>query len=85
MLFLLQHNVHFLENNHDYISSSSKFYYEDKPNVVNSFNLDRSFDIYSDSSSYYRAEIELNEQDGVKRFALTNPIWVTPGSEGNNS
>ena len=38
----IEHNVKFLENNKDYISSSSKFYYEDKPNKVNSFNLDNN-------------------------------------------
>ncbi len=38
----IEHNVKFLENNKDYISSSSKFYYEDNPNKVNSFNLDNN-------------------------------------------
>ena len=38
----IEHNVKFLESNKDYISSSSKFYYEDKPNKANSFDLDKT-------------------------------------------
>tara|TARA_E500000178_G_scaffold237435_1_gene233904 strand:- start:224 stop:1084 length:861 start_codon:yes stop_codon:yes gene_type:complete len=36
----VEKNINFLENNKDFVSSSSKFYYEDKPNNVNFFNLE---------------------------------------------
>ena len=38
----IYHNVEFLENNLDYVSSSSKCYYQNKPEIVNSYNLDKN-------------------------------------------
>ena len=38
----IYHNIQFLENNLDYVSSSSKCYYQNKPEIVNSYNLDKN-------------------------------------------
>ena len=42
------------------------------------YELNKSIEIYADSKSYYRCEVELEFLGGNKKFALTNPIWLFP-------
>ncbi len=48
----IENNVNFLESNSDYISSSCKFFYENAPNMVNSFDLDK--DLYNRLKGFFK-------------------------------
>jgi glycosyltransferase involved in cell wall biosynthesis len=47
----IEKNVEFLEINSDYLFSSSRFYYEDRPKILHSFNLD--LDLYSRIKGFF--------------------------------
>ena len=42
------------------------------------YELNKSIEIYADSKCYYRCEVKLESHGGNKKFALTNPIWLSP-------
>ena len=42
------------------------------------YELSQSIEIYADYKCYYRCEVELEPYGGNKKFALTNPIWLSP-------
>lgn len=47
----IEKNVEFLEINSDYLFSSSRFYYEDRPKILHSFNLD--LDLYNRIKGFF--------------------------------
>lgn len=47
----IEKNVEFLEINSDYLFSSSRFYYEDRPEILHSFNLD--LDLYNRIKGFF--------------------------------
>ena len=42
------------------------------------YELNKSIEIYTDCKCYYRCEVELETYGDNKKFALTNPIWLSP-------
>jgi len=47
------------------------------------YELNISIEIYADYKCYYRCEVALEPYGGNKKFALTNPIWLSPITKEN--
>ncbi len=78
----IEHNVNFLENNLDYVSSSSKFCFEDQPEIINSFNLDgklyfriKNFFKYRHISHNIFYSL-IRKETTSKTINITNDYWA---------
>ena len=41
------------------------------------YDINKSIEIYADCDCYFRCEAELESNGNNKKFALTNPIWLS--------
>ena len=47
---------------------------------INKYLFNRTFEVSSKSTCYFRCEVEINS-DSERIFAMSNPIWLDPNSD----